>query len=239
MSRRRRADRDRHPRRTGRQAGQYVSAHGGICAYTFNPDGTVNVEPLELSEETLERMRTTSCSSSPARREPRRDSRRPGRSGPERRRGDARQPPPDEGDRTREPSAARARATSSSLRGADARALGEQAPPLAGDGDRADRPALHARAAQRRDRREARRSRRRRLPARLHARPDDTRQAMAAAGAPELRFGFEFQGCYGASTRERASRGRRFALASSAAAWSGRKRAAALGARQAHRRASM
>ena len=28
-------------------------------------------------------------------------------------------------------------------------------------------------------------------------RPDDTRQAMAAANAPELRFDFEFQGCYG------------------------------------------
>ncbi len=27
----------------------YVAAHGGICAYTFNQDGTVTVEPLELS----------------------------------------------------------------------------------------------------------------------------------------------------------------------------------------------
>ena len=26
----------------------YVAAHGGICAYTFEPDGTVTVEPLEL-----------------------------------------------------------------------------------------------------------------------------------------------------------------------------------------------
>ncbi len=32
---------------------QYVSAHGGICAYTFNPDGSVDVEPLELVAETL------------------------------------------------------------------------------------------------------------------------------------------------------------------------------------------
>ena len=31
----------------------YVAAHGGICAYTFNPDGSVDVEPLELSPETL------------------------------------------------------------------------------------------------------------------------------------------------------------------------------------------
>ena len=26
----------------------YVAAHGGICAYTFDPDGSVEVEPLEL-----------------------------------------------------------------------------------------------------------------------------------------------------------------------------------------------
>jgi D-glycero-alpha-D-manno-heptose-7-phosphate kinase len=31
----------------------YVSAHGGICAYTFNPDGSVDVEPLELAPATL------------------------------------------------------------------------------------------------------------------------------------------------------------------------------------------
>jgi D-glycero-alpha-D-manno-heptose-7-phosphate kinase len=31
----------------------YVAAHGGICAYTFAPDGAVSVEPLELSPETL------------------------------------------------------------------------------------------------------------------------------------------------------------------------------------------
>jgi D-glycero-alpha-D-manno-heptose-7-phosphate kinase len=31
----------------------YVAAHGGICAYTFSPDGTVDVEPLELSAPTL------------------------------------------------------------------------------------------------------------------------------------------------------------------------------------------
>jgi D-glycero-alpha-D-manno-heptose-7-phosphate kinase len=36
---------------------QYVAAHGGICAYTFNGDGTVGVEPLELEEETLRRLR--------------------------------------------------------------------------------------------------------------------------------------------------------------------------------------
>jgi D-glycero-alpha-D-manno-heptose-7-phosphate kinase len=36
---------------------QYVSAHGGICAYSFEPDGRVNVEPLELSEQTLRKLR--------------------------------------------------------------------------------------------------------------------------------------------------------------------------------------
>ena len=37
---------------------QYVAAHGGICAYTFNGDETVQVEPLELKEETLRRLRS-------------------------------------------------------------------------------------------------------------------------------------------------------------------------------------
>jgi D-glycero-alpha-D-manno-heptose-7-phosphate kinase len=35
----------------------YVSAHGGICAYTFRPDGSVVVEPLELALPTLRRLR--------------------------------------------------------------------------------------------------------------------------------------------------------------------------------------
>jgi D-glycero-alpha-D-manno-heptose-7-phosphate kinase len=35
----------------------YVAAHGGICAYTFNRDGTVEVEPLELDPGVLRRMR--------------------------------------------------------------------------------------------------------------------------------------------------------------------------------------
>lgn len=36
---------------------QYVAAHGGICAYTFNPDGSVEVEPLEVTEQTLRKLR--------------------------------------------------------------------------------------------------------------------------------------------------------------------------------------
>jgi D-glycero-alpha-D-manno-heptose-7-phosphate kinase len=35
---------------------QYVAAHGGICAYTFNRDGSVDVEPLVLARSTLERL---------------------------------------------------------------------------------------------------------------------------------------------------------------------------------------
>lgn len=36
---------------------QYVAAHGGICAYTYSPDGTVTVEPLELDPAILRRLR--------------------------------------------------------------------------------------------------------------------------------------------------------------------------------------
>jgi D-glycero-alpha-D-manno-heptose-7-phosphate kinase len=35
----------------------YVAAHGGICAYTFHPDGRVDVEPLELDCGVLRRLR--------------------------------------------------------------------------------------------------------------------------------------------------------------------------------------
>jgi len=35
----------------------YVAAHGGICAYTFHRDGHVGVVPLELAPETLRKLR--------------------------------------------------------------------------------------------------------------------------------------------------------------------------------------
>jgi D-glycero-alpha-D-manno-heptose-7-phosphate kinase len=35
----------------------YVAAHGGICAYTFHPDGSADVQPLELDPSTLRRLR--------------------------------------------------------------------------------------------------------------------------------------------------------------------------------------
>ena len=34
----------------------YVAAHGGICAYTFHPDGSTTVEPLEVSSRTIEQL---------------------------------------------------------------------------------------------------------------------------------------------------------------------------------------
>jgi D-glycero-alpha-D-manno-heptose-7-phosphate kinase len=36
---------------------QYVAAHGGICTFTFHRDGSVTVEPLEISDETLGELR--------------------------------------------------------------------------------------------------------------------------------------------------------------------------------------
>jgi D-glycero-alpha-D-manno-heptose-7-phosphate kinase len=36
---------------------QYVAAHGGICTYTFHTDDTVTVEPLELLDTTLAELR--------------------------------------------------------------------------------------------------------------------------------------------------------------------------------------
>jgi D-glycero-alpha-D-manno-heptose-7-phosphate kinase len=35
----------------------YVAAHGGICAYTFNPSGEVEVQPLELDLVVLRQLR--------------------------------------------------------------------------------------------------------------------------------------------------------------------------------------
>jgi D-glycero-alpha-D-manno-heptose-7-phosphate kinase len=35
---------------------QYVAAHGGICTYTFHPDDTVDVRPLPLAAATLRKM---------------------------------------------------------------------------------------------------------------------------------------------------------------------------------------
>ena len=180
----------------------YVAAHGGICAYTFHPDGTVEVEPLELDAG------DAAAAARPAAAVLHRRGalglegpRRPGRALEGRRRGDAREPASHQG--------ARAPAATSCSKQGDLEAYAElmhehwetQAPALAGHGQRAHRPALHARPAQRCDRRQARRRRRRRVPAGLRPPPEDTRQAMAAAGAPELAFDFEFAGAYASEIR--------------------------------------
>jgi D-glycero-alpha-D-manno-heptose-7-phosphate kinase len=43
--------------RTVGKQDQYVSAHGGVCAMTFNPDDTVDVRALELDAETSAALR--------------------------------------------------------------------------------------------------------------------------------------------------------------------------------------
>ncbi len=35
---------------------QYVAAHGGICTYTFEPDGSVEVRPLRMKQGTLTKL---------------------------------------------------------------------------------------------------------------------------------------------------------------------------------------
>ena len=202
---------------------QYVAAHGGICAYTFNPDGTVDVEPLELVA---------------------RDARRELREQPPallHRRGARARPTilADQDERTESGRRRRCSRTShrtkeiglesralleagdlEQLRRADARALGEQAQPLAGHGDRADRRPLHAGAPQRRHRRQARRRRRRRLPARLRATAG--RHASGDGSGAARRSSGSTSSSRAASARvhvtERAGEQRRSASASSAAA---------------------
>ena len=147
----------------------YVAAHGGICAYTFHPRRRGRRRAARA------RARRAAAAARPAAAVLHRrgalglaGARRPGRALQGRRRADAREPAPHQGARAGEPRAARD-GRPRGLRGADARALGAQAPALAGDGRRAHRPPLRARPAQRRDRRQAGRRRRRRLPARLRA----------------------------------------------------------------------
>ena len=107
---------------------QYVSAHGGICAYAFNSrrHGRRRAARARRGDARTS-CATTSCSSTRARRA------RPPRSSPTRssapsdeRRRHGREPPPHQGDGPREPRAAGVR-RSRELRRADARALGEQA----------------------------------------------------------------------------------------------------------------
>ena len=195
----RRSRRARSPRRPARSRSTcskepvgkqdpYVAAHGGICAYTFNPDGSVDVEPLELARETLaQAARATSCSSTPARRARRRRAGRPGRA--HARRGDEEML--ENLHRTKEMGTASRELLEAGrprrLRRADARALGEQAPALARDGHRAaSTRSTRSRGAAARSAASSSAQAAAASCSSTRAAPTDTRQAMAAAGAQEL-----------------------------------------------------
>ena len=107
----------------------YVAAHGGICAYTFHPRRDRRRRAAGARRETRCRScATTCCSSSPASRARGLGVLATRTSAP--RRGDEqmlREPPPHEGDGLRVRDLLLA-GDLEALRGADARALGEQAP---------------------------------------------------------------------------------------------------------------
>jgi D-glycero-alpha-D-manno-heptose-7-phosphate kinase len=176
---------------------QYVSAHGGICAYTFDRDGSVDVEPLSLSHETHERLQDNLLLFYT---------------------GEARAASAilaDQVARTeRGDEEMRANLDRTKALGLEARALLErgQVEQLAElmhehwENKLRRSPGM---ATERIDHLYTLARRSGVIGGKVvgaggggfllvYARqPDDTRQAMAAAGAPELRFGFEFQGCYG------------------------------------------
>ena len=176
---------------------QYVAAHGGICAYTFHEDDTVTVEPLDLSTETLARLRdnllffytgeTRSASANLADQVARTEAldpqmlenlHRTKELGLESRRlleGGALERYAElmhehwETKRRRSPGISTPRADELYTLARRSGALGGKLVGAGGGGFLL----VYA------------------------PRPDDTRQAMAAAGADELRFDFEFQGAFG------------------------------------------
>lgn len=176
---------------------QYVAAHGGICTYTFHEDGSVTVEPLSLAPETLDRLRdnllffytgeTRSASQQLADQVTRTES------------GDDAML--DNLHRTKE----------IGLRSRDLLVSGDLETYAASmhehwETKRERSPGI---ASERIDDLYTLARRSGALGGKLVGaggggfllvytpRPDDTRQAMEAAGAPELRFDFEFQGAYG------------------------------------------
>jgi D-glycero-alpha-D-manno-heptose-7-phosphate kinase len=176
---------------------QYVAAHGGICAYTFHPDDTVDVRPLRLSGETLGRLRNNLLLFYT---------------------GEARSASKilsDQDERTKQGDASMVENLHRTKK------IGEESCALLESGD-LERYAelIHEHWETKRKRSSGMASERvdtlytlaRRsgvIGGKLVGaggggfllvyarRPDDTRQAMAAAGAQELRFTFEFQGCVG------------------------------------------
>jgi D-glycero-alpha-D-manno-heptose-7-phosphate kinase len=176
---------------------QYAAAHGGICAYTFHADDTVDVEPLDLAPETLKglahnfllfftgeaRSASTILADQVARtrehdaamlenlehiKEIGHESRRLLEAGDLDRYGELMHEHW-ETKRARSPGVATHRVDDLYTLALRSGALGGKLVGAGGGGFLL----VYA------------------------PRPDDTRQAMAAAGAPELRFGFEFQGCTG------------------------------------------
>jgi D-glycero-alpha-D-manno-heptose-7-phosphate kinase len=176
---------------------QYVSAHGGICAYTFDRDGSVDVEPLSLSRETLERLRNNLLLFYT---------------------GEARTASAILADQV-----ARTERGDEEIRANldRTKAMGLESRALLGRGDVEQLAELmHAHwenklrrspgmATERIDHLYTLARRSGVIGGKVVGaggggfllvyarRPDDTRQAMTAARAPELRFDFEFQGCYG------------------------------------------
>jgi D-glycero-alpha-D-manno-heptose-7-phosphate kinase len=181
---------------TGKQD-QYVSAHGGICAYTFHRDGSVHVEPLSLSRDTLKRLQdnlllfytgearaaSAILADQVARTE--------------------------EGDEKMRANLDRTKALGLEARGLLERGQVEQLAELMHEHWENKLRRSPGMATERIDHLYTLARRSGVIGGKVVGaggggfllvyapRPDDTRQAMAAAGAPELRFDFEFQGCYG------------------------------------------
>jgi D-glycero-alpha-D-manno-heptose-7-phosphate kinase len=176
---------------------QYVSAHGGICEYRFNRDDTVSVRPLALSDETQSRLRNNLLLFYT---------------------GEARSASnilSDQDTRTKQGDQAMVENLHK------IKTIGEESCTLleAGDMERyaelmhehweAKRMRSSGIATERVDTLYTLARRSGVIGGKLVGaggggfllvyarRPDDTRQAMAAAGAQELRFNFEFQGCTG------------------------------------------
>ena len=181
---------------TGKQD-QYVAAHGGICAYTFNRDGSVDVEPLTLSRGTLERLRNNlllfytgearAASAILVDQVTRTES----------------------GDDEMRANLDRTKALGLEVRGMLERGDVEQFGALMHEHWKNKVRRSPGMATERIEHLYTLARRSGVIGGKVVGaggggfllvyapRPDDTRQAMTAAGAPELRFDFEFQGCYG------------------------------------------
>jgi D-glycero-alpha-D-manno-heptose-7-phosphate kinase len=180
---------------------QYVAAHGGICAYTFDRDGTVDVRPLRLSDRTLSALNNNLLLFYT---------------------GDERSAAKILGDQARRSEAGEKEMSKNLER---TKELGIESCTLLEAGE-VERFAelMHEHWENKRRRSPGMTNERidqlytlaRRsgvIGGKLVGaggggfllvyapRPDDTRLAMAAAGAPELRFEFEFQGCVGSESR--------------------------------------